>query len=415
MNIIFEIGLCLLPFENLYIAPSAGWASITPIIFLVYALLNYKYSIKSIYKYRYIFLFVSLGILLSVINYLFVGIEIKNLINATISLGLGLINLISIDVYFRQKKNNINNCVKYLLVVYGISIAIGWIQFLTVKFDIDFLKTFFMIVEKRSYIEFNRIQFTFTEPSFIGMHLFGILLPIFFYTKKKSIIALITVFAISAIIFSSGVRILIDIAAIIIICYFIFFIKNIKNKSVIITTILMIMIAIISVVTLYNTNYRVRNIINKGIYADGSLASRYFRINASIKGYINDGRILTGYGLGNSLMPIRSGYNEAMQEYKSNFLREMKELANPNFTSDSVSYCLYIRIISEFGVIFFVIVIAYLYKLSRKSNNIYLRNYIWILLYIYLQFESYAFYTIWLYIILLNLEKEKIEVDTNNE
>ena len=414
MDAIFEIGLCLMPFENLFIAPSAGWATITPIIFLIYLLFNLKFAIKSIYKYRYIFLFFMLGLILSVINYFFVGIEIKNLINAAISLGLGIISLISIDIYFRQKKNKIDECVKLLIIAYLISLTIGWIQFITVKFDIGFLKEFFVAIEKRSYIAYDRIQFTFTEPSFIGMHLFGVLLPIYLYTNKKSLLTLIVAFAASAILFSSGVRILIDIVVVLAICYAIYFIKNIKNKKVILVTIVVILIALIGFTVLYNTNYRVKSIINNGIYADGSLASRYFRINSSVKGYINDGRILIGYGLGNSLLPIRSGYDEAMKEYKSSFLREMEELANPNFTSDSVSYCLYTRIISEFGIIFLIVAIVYLYKLSRKSNNLYLRNYIWVLLYIYLQFESYAFYTIWLYIVLLNLEYEKKD-DIKNE
>lgn len=407
MDIIFEIGLYLMPFENLFFAPSAGWATITPIIFFIYLLFNLKLVIKTIYKYKYIFICFLLAIVLSAINYIFIGIEIKNFINAGITLGLGIIDFISMDIYFRQKQNNIDKCVKILLLVYTISLIIGWLQFITIKLDIEPVKQIFYSIEKRSYMQSNRVQFTFTEPSFIGMHLFGILLPIYLFTKNKKILILILMFTMSSIIFSSGMRILIDIIIVASILYVVYLIKNINNKRVIMTTLILLFIGFLGITILYNTNNRAKNIINNGIYADGSLASRFFRINSTIKGCANDCRLLTGYGLGNALIPIRNGYEEAMKEYKSSYTNEMEQLANPNFTNDSVSFCLYTRVISEFGIVFLIIAITYIYQLSIKSNNLFFRNYVWILFYIYLQFESYAFYTIWLYIVLLHLEIEK--------
>ena len=345
MDIIFEIGLYLMPFENLFFAPSAGWATITPIIFFVYLLFNLKYVVKTIYKYKYIFMFFLAAIILSIINYIFVGIEIKNFINAGITLGLGIIDFISLDIYFRQKQNKIDKCTKILLLVYTISLAIGWIQFITIKFNIEPIKQIFYSIEKRSYMGNNRIQFTFTEPSFIGMHLFGILLPIYLFTKEKKLIILIIAFAMSSIIFSSGMRILIDIISVVSILYIVYLIKNINNKKLMMMTIILILIGILG----------------------------------------------------------------AMKEYKSSYTNEMEQLANPNFTNDSVSFCLYTRVVSEFGIIFLIIAITYIYQLSIKSNNLFFRNYVWILFYIYLQFESYGFYTIWLYIVLLNLDIKKIK------
>lgn len=149
----------------------------------------------------------------------------------------------------------------------------------------------------------------------------------------------------------------------------------------------------------------------------GSLASRYFRTNASLKGIIRDNRVFIGYGLGNAIIPLRSGYDEALEEYKSSYVNEINQLIKPEYIEDSVSFCLYTRIISEFGLIFLVVSVTYLYKLSRKSNDFWLKNYIWILFYIYIQFESYAFYTIWLYIVLLklNIEKEQIQENKKEE
>lgn len=405
MDIIFIIGLFLMPFENLIIAPSSGWATLTPIIFFLYVVVNLKEAFKSIYKFKIIFIFIIGAILISLINYIFVGIEFINFINALISLVLGVTNLLSFDIFFRKNNYKINKYIKFLLIAYSISLIVGWIQFCAIKFDINFIKEFFMAIEKRSYITNNRVQFTFTEPSFIGMHLFGVLLLMYIYTKDKRIPILILLFAISSIIFSCGIRILLDIM----ICSILFLILNSSGKTRIISLSCIILVASIGLPILYNNNYRVKIIIDKGVYADGSFASRYFRINSSVKGYIKDNRLLIGYGLGNSLIPIRSGYQEAMEEYKSTYLKEMNELADENYTNDSVSYCLYTRIISEFGLVYLIAFIGYLYHISRKVQNKFLRNYIFILLYLYVQFESYAFYTIWLYIVMANIDMQRIK------
>lgn len=55
MDIIFKIGIFLLPFENFFFAPSSGWATISPLVFVIYILLIFKMAIKGIYKYRFIF------------------------------------------------------------------------------------------------------------------------------------------------------------------------------------------------------------------------------------------------------------------------------------------------------------------------------------------------------------------------
>lgn len=408
MDILFKIGVFMIPFENFFFAPSNGWAAIAPIIFFTYIIFNIKEALNTLYKYRVIVGALLFGLFFTLINYICIDTEMSNIVGATISIGLGIINLIAFDIYFRQKKQDVKSIVKLLIISYTMSLLMGWIQFIVIKYNISILKDIFMMLEKRSYIKFNRIQFTFTEPSFIGMHVFGVLLPIYIYTKNRNILKLIIAFLGSAVFFSAGVRILIDILVVSILCYMIYFIKNIKNVKVIIATVLVIVIIIVGGITVYNKNYRVRTIINKGIYADGSLASRFFRINASVKGYQKSiPNFIFGYGIGNSIKPIRDGYDEAMAEYKSTFVKEMEELGNTDFTDDSVSYCLYIRIISEFGVVILLFLIVKLFLYSRKVKDIYLKNYIFILLYIYVQFESYGFYAIWLYIILLSLQIEK--------
>ena len=51
-------------------------------------------------------------------------------------------------------------------------------------------------------------------PSFIGMHIFGILLPLYLFSIDKKVLALIIAYSILSVVFKSGVRIIIDIAVI---------------------------------------------------------------------------------------------------------------------------------------------------------------------------------------------------------
>lgn len=411
MDIIFKIGIFLLPFENFFFAPSSGWATISPLVFVIYILLNFKMAIKGIYKYKFIFFFVLVAAIISLIDYLFYGLNFENIISTLISIGLGLICLLSFYIFLNKEKNNLDDLVPILISAYGISLCIGWIQFIVINFNLSSLINLISRFEKRSYILHGRVQFTFTEPSFIGMHLYGVLLPIYYYTKDKRLKRLIIIFSISSILVNSGVKVMLDIFVVIIL---IFLSKvNFKKIKNLLALIFIPIIAFYSVEYMAQNNYRIQQILDKGIYADGSLASRYFRINASLHGYAEDGRgFIMGYGIGNSLIPLRQGYIPAVLEYDNSYMKEVLELGDANYNSDSVSYCLYIRIISELGIISLFIVVGYLYYLTRKNKTEFNTLYFIVILYLYLQFESYAFYAVWIYII---LKTNNICMRNNNE
>jgi len=407
-DIIFQIAIALLPFENFFFAPSFGWATITPIIFAIYLLFNFKLLIKEFIKFKNVVIFFIIGMILSVINYIFVGVHVTNVINAIITLGLGFVSLFSFDIYYNKNKD-IKNIIKILIISYIIPILIGIVQFIAINYDIKPIYDFFDFIFKRNYLVYDRVQYFFTEPSFIGMHIFGILLPIYLISKNKKILYLIIAFCISAFIFGSGVRILLDICVVGIILLFGYLVRNKKYKYILIIPI----VGIGAISVLYNSNYRVRKIVDKGIYADGSLASRYFRIQSSVYGYMKKpANLILGYGLGNSFIPLSDGYDDAIVSYKSDYKDEVKKLSNPNLVEDSVSYCLYIRFISEFGLILFVIACGYILKITKDSTFKYKYSYLLITLYLYLQFESYAFYAMWIFILVMLYTKKEKNIET---
>lgn len=399
MDYIFLLGIFLLPFENLKFAPSSGWAAITPLIWFIYVIINSKRAFKSILKYKKIIFFLIFGLTLSLINYIFIDVSLKNLINTIVSISMGMVSLVSWDIYFVQKEHGFNKIVKVILLAYTIALIMGVFQFIAIKFHIDYLKSFFIAIEKRSYIKVNRVQYTFSEPSFIGMHLFGILLPIYMITKEKKILKLILAFSVCSIIFSSGIRVLLDIlivGTISIIC------KNLKNWKVIVSFIVIVPMVVFGFRYVYKRNNRVKAIINNGIYADTSLAVRYFRINASVLGLKkNPIRIFWGYGMGNSIIPLKEGYNEAIKEYENADNQEVRSIGKDDFTDDNVSFCLYVRIITEFGIFLSIYLLIYLINLNKyiDKENLF-KLYLPIMLYLYIQFDSYAFYSLWIYIVI---------------
>lgn len=409
-DIIFQIALALLPLENFFFAPSWGWATVTPIILSLYLLFNFKLLIKEFYKFRKFILFFATGMFITFVNYWYVGFEIKNTINALISVGLGFVSFFSFDIYYIKNKS-INKIIKILLISYTVALFCGIVQYLAIKFNVKFIYNIFDIIFKRNYLNHNRVQYFFTEPSFIGMHLFGILLPIYLISKNRKLLYLIIAFCVSAFVFSSGVRILLDIGIVGIILLLGYLIRYKKSNYIFIIP----LVAIIAITILYNNNSRIRQIVNDGIYADGSLASRYFRIQSSAYGYTHKPiHFLFGYGLGNSMLPLRDGYEEAIQTYRSSYVKEVIELGDPNYIDDSVSYCLYIRFISELGFIMLIIACAYIFKITKNSKFRCKYSYLLITLYLYLQFESYAFYSIWLFILIMLYTNKELNLSNKN-
>lgn len=389
-NIIYLIALFLVPFDNLFFAPSSGWATVTPILFVIYLLLNYKKLFFCIrVNLKGLSFFITI-IIYSLLISIFSGVPISNIIDTlqTLILGIGIYMALYtryiIDRYDCKKDLNI------LLKGYRYSFIYGLIKFIALKGGIGFLLKMFMIIEKRYY---PRVAFSFTEPSFIAMHMYGILLVIYLIIDdrgyKKRIRNTIFLFSILAIIASSSTRFLLDTFIILgLIMIYNFFTTNIKPlKKILILSSMGLLFVLVTPVILNDT--RIQK-VSQSVYSDPSLASRYFRINASLEGY-KDHPIYTlmGKGIGGSYYFLHEGYEEAYNKYNNSYTVEIITLRNSYPTQ---TFCLYVRIISEFGVILFMIMLIYFFV----NIKIYKINMLAILIitYLFIQFDSYAFYSI---------------------
>jgi hypothetical protein len=392
---IFYTAIAFLPFENFFFAPSAGWAAITPVILAIYILFNFKPALNTLLKLKNIVLFFIAAITLGSITAFCLNVNTSDYINAFIPIILGAISLFSFCIFY-DKKKDLSTVINIAVISYGICAVIGIFEYLALATNNVSFLNFLGGIFKRNYLVNDRVQFFFTEPSFIGMHLFGILLPLFWLSNRKDLLFIIGLFVVEAVAFQTGIRVIIDIAVVVAL-YLTYLIFKKGKASFIPFFLLVIGIAFFSV---YNSNERFQKIFNQGVYADGSFASRYFRVQSSVIGYTKTPlQALVGYGVGNSLRPLQLGYDEAFEQYTSTYMREVEDLGNKvSFHDDSVSYSLYTRMISEFGLIMTIIAIVYLFKITKKSCLPQRWLYLSVILYIYVQFESLGFYALWLFI-----------------
>lgn len=398
-ELIFYIGVFFLPFENFFFAPSAGWAAISPVIFAIYILLNLKRVFRAIVKLKNIILFFVFAVILGSLTAFLNNVSLLDYVNAFIPLALGAISLFSFYIFY-DKKKDLKTVVDLVVIAYAICAVIGFFEYLTIRSGNTAFRDWIGTFMKRNYLlegGTGRAQFFFTEPSFIGMHIFGILLPLFWLSRRKDLLFVIFLFLFESVYFGVGVRVIVDFAVVAMLYFG--YLLIIHKKAKFIPLILLVLGLGFSYV--YNNNLRIQKIVKDGIYADGSLASRYFRIQSSAIGYTKaPGKTLVGFGLGNAIEPIHLGYDEAASSYTSSFTREVDALdyRKTDFHDDSVAYSLYFRFISEFGLIMTLIAIIYLVKITKESRLPQRWLYLAIILYIYIQFESLGFYALWLFV-----------------
>ncbi len=413
MNIIFKLAVFLIPFDNLFFAPSTGWATISPLLFFIYVFFNIKYLKRVLNLEINKVIFISFCIIYSFFLYLFNGINISNVIDSLMTLLLGISFYFALIIRYKLLENDKIKDLNILLAAYKISFLYGLIKYIALEYNLSFILRFFNIIEKRYY---PRVAFSFTEPSFISVHIFGVLLLIYFFVHnkkiKRNIVILIVLFSSLTIISSSSSRFLIDFVVVIVL-FSLFIVLNSKskllNKFFIVTSIVVIGMMFINII---ENNNRMQMILDEGVYGDASLASRYFRVNASIEGYkeapIN---ALFGAGIGNSYIFLRQGYDEAFLKYDNSYIYEVLTL---KYSEDNQMFSLPIRLISEIGFLNFIIIIVYLFLLTKFRLNgiISLLLVIWI----YIQFDSYAFYSLWLVIFILTyFDKTNYKMRNHNE
>lgn len=393
----FYIGLALVPFDNLKFAPSEGWASISPYIFLLSALLFFasrpSVAIKILKRTSRanIFLLTAL-IVSSACSYLVLSASTSLIALNGVKLILGfsffvsLTYVLSISNLGEKQAKIASRIITILATGYAISVLFGVMQFLAIQGLAPAIP--FDLVFSRHYP--NKVQFSFTEPSFASLHVFGIIVPslmIFGHTRSRArniliasglAILLISITsgsslraAIDTILFGGGLLLLLPF----------------KRKLKIVTVLAIALTPLILFPPKLILD-RVNRISQSNQEGDPSTIIRRFRAESAIFGMVdNPYSALFGYGFGNSGSAMNAGFNAAYEKISGHYT-EIEELG---ITPDGLTYSLHIKLLSEHGVLGYILIM--LAAFDRRRKVLFLAICI-----IYLQFDSYAFYAIWIYI-----------------
>lgn len=408
----FKYGMFLIPFENLSIAPSAGWPAIAPIFFFVSFLCLPKrehftassliwggaLAIISFTGYilaeqitngnRFFYRDVIAAAGVFFLGYTFYRTMIFHLVRNDV-----------VDVSFIGSL--LRSLIRGSFVALSISLMILIFNNL---FKVSGFIQIASLVLKRN-VESERFQFLFAEPSFISVHILGVLVPFYWLsvkfnllTESKRLIKIIIIYIVISIIFANSTRFLIDLFVLGVLTFFSYFLNSssrLNYKKVFLLLIIPVLLFAFFVSnlelleTLTNNRVSFSGDFSSLVNSDPSLASRFFRIDAVYQGILDHKYLLlTGVGLGNIGSLIDFGYIKALDNFYSFYLNEVESIGlignGPNM------FNMHVRLIGEFGLLFYGFILWFFF--NRKIAFLYFLTF-----WCYVQFDSYAFYAFWIY------------------
>lgn len=404
-DVVLYLAFLMLPVDGtIYGFSMMYWTPIAPILFGAYALLNVWSLPKTVARYGTLLVFPVICVLVSVFGWLTIGFHTNTAVRTLVALATGISCLISLDVAFRIKRLSISAAVTVIAVAYWLSFGVGVLQFVIMHTGDQTIIRFFQFKMERSYVP-HHVQFLFAEPSYIGMHLFGVLMPICWLTKRKDVLVLILVYAFGAAAMGAGVRILIDtvVAFVLWIAVVVDF-RHKRNRAIAAAGFAAVCVGG-AVVLLRNA--RVQSLLQNGVLTgDASTFARLFRSLAPIEAWLADPlHMLFGFGAGNLKDAIARGYDAASKvimalgvnpqdSYEIRLLGSLHE-DHYIFTMNA-----YVDFITEFGLVLFIAAIVLIVMHINRNHAWNRMTICWFLLliYLYIQFEGYAFYALWMFL-----------------
>lgn len=404
-DILLVVALATLPIDGTRLGVTMPyWTPIAPVFFTLYVLCNPRLFLRSMRRYLGFFLFLPLLVVVSFFGWLTVGFHRMYVFQTMFALVSGLACLASLDIAFRLKRLDWNKAVTLIVVVYWITFMVGVLQWLDSRYGIGPVTFLFQCLMERNYVP-RKTQFLFAEPSYVGMHIFGVLLPLFWLTRRKSLALLVLVFAFGSACMGVGVRILID-TVIALLLWAVIEIRWNRARNIIAAFAGIGAIGVSGTLALLR-NTRVQSLLQHGLMqGDFSMLARIFRSLAPMLAGLHDPvHLVLGFGMGNIKNAMLQGYNDARnviidQGGDPAGNSEIGLIANIDNSNYYFTMNAYVSFITEFGIImltaFLILLLAHVtcnYAWSKTTTC-------WLILlcYLYIQFEGYAFYALWLYI-----------------
>jgi hypothetical protein len=396
-DLLFYAALALLPVDGTTAGiPLPYWTPLSPWLFLAYALVNARHLRVFARRYLPFVLFPLLLVLVSCYGWTTVGFHGWAAARSIGSVVLGLACLASLEIALRVKRLPWRPMVTVLVAAYWFAFLVGVVQWAGVRWHVQGIRQFFARLMYRNYT-CDRPQFLFAEPSYIGMHLFGVLLPVQWLTKDRRLAVLIPVFAAGAILMGAGTRIVIDtvVAGVL----WLLATVNFRRRGATIAAVAGLSGAAVAAVGAVFLDPRLNRLASDGLLkGDDSMSARIFHMLAPAWAWKHDPwHTLLGWGAGNISNAVRTGYWGARRWYDARgglVNNEIRGLQNP--PADTFTMSAYVSFITEFGVLTMALLVV-LVVIHVARHHAWNRTTIcWLVLmaYLYVQFEAYSFYAL---------------------
>ncbi|PLS27699.1 hypothetical protein Uis4E_1385 [Bifidobacterium parmae] len=404
-DLVFYAAIALLPVDGLRVGLSMPfWNPVSPVLFAAYVVLNARMLPRVMRVYRFWMWFPVVLLAMSVFGWATVAFHPLRALVSFVAVMLGLACLASLDIALRIKRLPVTSVVTVLVVAYWCAFAVGVLEFVSIKAHLNTLHTWFMRMMQRNYVA-ARPQFLFAEPSYIGMHLFGVLLPAYWLTRDRRIAVLVPCFAFGAVAMGAGSRIVVDTLVAAVACLVALAPwRRFRRATLWRGAIAAVCVFVVATILAVATNPRLFAIWRRGLWnGDASMSARLFRsLSPMLAGFDDPAHLLFGFGAGNLGEAMRRGFPHAsawVVERHGSMTAEMSGLAH---VADSSAFSMnaYVSIVAEFGLFVLVaLVVALLWQVTRNRRwDAVTVAWLLLLAYLYCQYEAYAFYAFWLFI-----------------
>ena len=275
-TLLFYAGLITIPFDNLPFAPSGGWATIAPMLFFAYVCFNLPQLARVLFNVP-----LALGafviVALQCVNIFIYGVTVDALLDALFTFVLGLFFYFALIIRYEQQKASFNRDASILYRAYIVAFVYGLIWLFANAMD-PILLEWFNSIERRPY---PRLAFSFTEPSFISIHVFGVLLLYTYFVSDRKLarkmLVLGLLFVVLAVITRSSARGIVDVVMFL----GLLLVRTtwVDRRHSARNVALWVIIVGLGLVAVLSSN-RIQAILLGGVSSDGSMASRFFRIES---------------------------------------------------------------------------------------------------------------------------------------
>lgn len=433
MNALIYIAAALLPLDNFPFMFGGAYKPVSLIFIGIYALLKIPALIRMKFQRKEVWIFIVLlsAVLISALlglqnHYSFAGLQ-----DASVSLAAGILIYLSFRIFVDSNTRGMATFLtlfRWMFRGYWLAIVIGLIQlvYMYVVPGSALSSVIGFFVQRDSYITAGRLHFTFSEPSYIGLHTNLLLFPAYLILKKhncltKSDKVLLWVF-IPLSLLSLSIRYYLDLLFFVVL-YVIITSRPEKFMMLLMKFVFSIAAAAILLNIVFVNNvfqlksdhyYRILHIFEDpySITEDNSFSIRSTYSSLGFQSFLD--KPWFGYGMGNYYY----GFMHNVDRIPADTLEENEELRDAKTNLTLPQYNMYTRLLSEFGLlgIMLMILLLSLVRPSHKGNLPKLM--VILLLYSLLQFDSFAFIQVLFWIaVLQNREMSGLRVGrlANNE